>query len=67
MVFLDSNSHLDYLYQKSLHYQHHCENYVTNLLEGFILKGLRMKKRPAFAAVTDHFENQWNSILYDTE
>ena len=67
MVFFDDNSHLDYLYQKLLRYQHHRENYVTSLLEGFIPKGLRIKKRPAFAAVTDHFENQWNSILYDTE
>ena len=67
MVFFDGNDHLDYLYQKSLRYQHHRENYVTSLLEGFIPKGLRIKKRPAFEPVTDHFESQWNSILYDTE
>ena len=67
MVFFDGNSHLDYLYQKSLRYQYHRENCVTSLLEGFIPKGLRIKKRPAFETVTDHFENQWNSILYDTE
>ena len=66
IVFFDGNSHLVYLYQKSLRYQHHRENYVASLLEGFIPKGLRIKKPPAFAAVTDHFENQWNSILYDT-
>ena len=29
MVFFDGNSHLDYLYRKSLRYQHHRENYVT--------------------------------------
>ena len=67
MVFFDGSSHLDYLYQKSLRYQHNRENHVTSLLEGFIPKGLRIKKRPASAVVTDHFENQWNSILYDTE
>ena len=67
MVFFDGNYHLDYLYQKSLRYQHHRENYVTSLLEGFIPKGLRIKKCPAFEPVTDHFESQWNSILYDTE
>ena len=58
MVFFDGNSHLDYLYQKSLRYKHHRENYVTSLLEGFIPKGLRIKKRPAFEAVTDYFKNQ---------
>ena len=57
MVFFDGNSHLDYIYQKSLRYQHHRENYVTSLL-GFIPKGLRIKKCPAFEGVTDHFENQ---------
>ena len=57
MVFLDGNSHLDYLYQKSLRYWHH-ENYVTSLLEGFIPKGLRFKKRPVFEAKADHFKNQ---------
>ena len=67
MVFFDGNSHLDDLYQKFLRYQYHRENCVTSLLEGFIPKGLRIKKRSAFEAVTDHFENQWNSILYDTE
>ena len=67
MVFFDGNSHLDYLYQKLLRYKHHRENYVTSLLEGFIPKGLRIKKRPAFEAVTDYFKNQWSSILYDAE
>ena len=58
MVFFDGNSPLDYLYQKSLHYQHHRENYVTSFLAGFILKVLRIKKRSTFEAVTDHFKNQ---------
>ena len=67
MTLFDGNSHLDYLYQKSLRYRHHRENYVTSLLGGFIPEGLRIKKRPVFEVVTDHFENQWNSILHDTE
>ena len=29
LVFFDGNSHLNYLYWKSLRYQHHRENYVT--------------------------------------
>ena len=42
MVCFDGISHLDYFYQKLLRYRHHCENYVTSLLEGFIPKGLRI-------------------------
>ena len=67
MVYFDGNSHWDYLYQKLFRYRHHRENYVTSLSEGFIPKSLKIKKLPAFEAVTDHFENQWNSILDDTE
>ena len=43
------------------------ENYVTSLLEGFTPSGLRIKKRTPFKAVSDTFEGEWNSILYDTE
>ena len=67
MVVFDGNTHLDYLYRKSLRYQHHRENYLTSLLEGLIPSGLKINKRPAFELVTDEFENQWNSVLYDAE
>ena len=67
MVVFDGNTHLDYLYQKSLRYQHHRENYLTSLLEGLIPSGLRINKRPAFESVSDEFENKWNSVLYDAE
>ena len=40
MVYLDGNAHLDLLYQKSLRYKHHRENYQTSLLEGLIPSGL---------------------------
>ena len=60
MVLSGWNTHLDLLYQKSIRYQHHRENYVTSLLDGFTPSGLRIKKHPAFKAVR-------NSIFYDTE
>ena len=44
MTLFDGNSHLDYLYQKSLRYRHHRENYVTSLLVGFIPEGLRINQ-----------------------
>ena len=56
MVLSGWNTHLDLLYQKSVRYQHHPENYVTSLLEGFIPSGLRIKKRPTFKPVSDTFE-----------
>ena len=67
MVVFDGSTHLGYLYQKSLRYQHHRENYLTSLLEGLIPSGLRINKRPAFESVSDEFENKWNSVLYDAE
>ena len=67
MIIFDRNIHLDYLYQNSLSYQHHRENYLTSLLEGLIPSGLKINKRPAFQVVTDESENQWKSVLYDTE
>ena len=67
MVLSGWDTHLDLLQQKSIPYQHHRENYVTSLLEGFTPSGLRIKKRPVFKAVNDIFEGEWNSILYDTE
>ena len=38
-----------------------------SLLEGLIPSGLKINKHPAFESVTDDFENQWNSVLYDAE
>ena len=52
------NTHFDLLYQKSMRYQHHRKNYVTSLLEGFTPSSLRIKKRPAFKAVSDTFERE---------
>ena len=34
------NTHLDLLYQKSIRYQHHRENYLTSLLEVLLLPPL---------------------------
>ena len=67
MVLSDGNSQLDYLFQKSLRYNHHRENYETSLRDGIIPPGLRIKKEPAFVPITDDFHNQWQSVLYDAE
>ena len=43
MVLNDGFSHLDHLFQKSLRYQHHRENYKISLKEGIIPTGLKIK------------------------
>ena len=65
--YLDRNTHLDLLYQKSLRYQHHRENYQTSLLEGLTPSGFRIKKRLVMNTIFDTFKEQWNFVLYDTE
>ena len=42
MVAFPGNTHLDDLYQKSLNYQNHRENYLTSLLETLIPFGLKL-------------------------
>ena len=67
MVSFDGNSHLDYLYQKLLRQQHHRENYVTSLLEEFISKLLRIKKRPAFETVTELLLKESENVIAKIE
>ena len=63
MIYLDGNVPLDILYEKSLRYQHHKENYQKNLLEGLIPSGLLIKKHPDINAISDKFEGKWNLVL----
>ena len=68
MVFPEANSQkLDYLFSKLLRYEHHTENYKLTLEKQIIPFGLRIKKLPAIKPILEHFSNQWNSVLYDSE
>ena len=58
---------MDLLVQKSLGYKHHKLNYIQSLEEGIIPSRLKIKKKPAFRPVLEHFEVKWNSILYNAE
>ena len=44
MVLNEGLSHLDHLYQESLRYHHHKENYKISLQERITPTGLKMKK-----------------------
>ena len=66
-VLNDGLWHLDHLFQKSLRYHNHKENYKINLKEGIIPIGLKIKKEPGFVPVMGPFNKKWKSILFDAE
>ena len=55
------------LFQKLLRYEHHAENYKLSLDQQIIPFGLRIKRAPAIQPISEDFNNQWNTILYDSE
>ena len=61
----DGFSHLDHLFQKSLRYNHHKENYKIG--EGVISTGLKLRKDPVFLPVTDGFQQKWEAVLFNVE
>ena len=67
MVLNDGNSYLDHLFQKSLRYNHHKENYKISLEEGITPTGLKLRKDPAFLPLTDGFQQKWDVILFNAE
>ena len=67
MMLYDGEQHLERLLQKSLRYQHHQKNYEKSLETGIILKGLKIKKVPAFHPVSEDFFIKCKEILYNAE
>ena len=59
--------HHIHLFQKSLRYNHHKENYKISLEEGVTPTGLKLRKAPAFLPVTDCFQQKWDAILFNAE
>ena len=66
-MVLSDGSHLDHLFQKSLRYHHHKENYKISLQEGIIPTCLKIKKELGFVPVTGQFNKKWNFVLFDAE
>ena len=50
-----------------MRYEHHAENYKLALDQQIIPFGLRINKAPAIQPISQDFNNQWNTILYDSE
>ena len=68
MVLPEVNSKsLDWLCEKLLRYEHHAENYKLALDQHIILFGLRLNKAPAIQPISEDFNNEWNTILYNSE
>ena len=63
----DLLSREDILFQKSVRYQHHKENYLKSLMEGITPRGLELKKRPAFAPILEDFTSNWDEILFKAQ
>ena len=51
----DGTQHLERLLHKTMHYQHHRQNYEESMRTGIVPKGLGIKKAPVFAPVNKYF------------
>ena len=60
-------SETDILYQDSIRYSHHKENYLRSFQEGIPPVGLKLKKKPAFVAISEDFQTKWNEVLHTAE
>ena len=67
-VFPEENSQkLDYLFSRLLGYEHHAENSKLSLVKQIIPFGLRIKELTAITPISGDFNNQCNSVVYDSE
>ena len=60
-------SETDILFQKSIRYSHHKENYLRSLQEGIPPVGLRLKKKLAFVGISEDFQTKWDDVLHTAE
>ena len=60
-------SETDILFQKSIRFSHHKENYLRSLQEGIPPVGLRLKKKPAFVSISEDFQTKWDEVLQTAE
>ena len=58
---------IDLLFQETLKYQRHVENYKESLTKDITPFGLQLKKKAAISAISADFNNQWNNMLKGTE
>ena len=65
LLYNEDNSHLDLLFQKTLHYEHHRERFRECLSNNVTLFGLHIKKAPAIVPVNPFMHNvvKWLNIL----
>ena len=67
MVSIDHNSHLDLLFQKTLRYEYHRENFKEILSNNITPFGLCIKKAPAIVPVNKDFHIKWQKIFKSAE
>ena len=67
MVLTNGTEHLDYLLQKNYRYEHHLQNYQTNLKTELTPSGLKINKLPAIIPVSEDSNTVRNKVLYNAE
>ena len=60
-------SETDILFQKSIRFSHHKENYLRTLQEGIPPVGLRLKKKPTFVSISEDFQTKWDEVFHTAE
>ena len=56
-------SQTDILFQKSVKYKHHKENYLKGLEERILPRGLKLRKEPALTPVLEDFKSKCDKVL----
>ena len=60
-----NSQYLNWLFQKLLRYEHHGENCKLVSDQQIIPFGLRINEAPAIQLISEDFNNQWNTVLYN--
>ena len=55
------------IFQNSIPYSYHKENYSRSHQEGITPVGLRLKKKSALVAVSGNCQTNWNKVLHTVE
>ena len=67
MLYIESNAHLDLLFQRSLSYEHHRKNFKESFSNNVTPFGLCITKAPAIVPVNEYFHIKWQKILKSAE
>ena len=67
IVYNEGNSHLDLLFQKALHYEHHSKNFREHLSNTVMQFWFYIKKALAIVPVNEDFHINWQKSPKNAE